>query len=104
VQVAVAVAGIERLDGDGDQEVALSFMANAFAARGVAHAFALMQRVGYVVGESALLEHPLVVGREEMGASQHKKQGKNSFGHRVSLIDDQRSTINAPIRLELYRH
>jgi hypothetical protein len=61
VDVAVAVAGVEGFDGDGDEEVALSVVTNALAASGVADAVGLMERVGDVIGEGALLEEPLVV-------------------------------------------
>ena len=85
MQVAVAVAGIEGLDGDGDQEVALSFVADALAARGVAHAFGLVERVRNVVGQCALLEDPLVVGSEEGGQWEQEKERQEFFVHRVSL-------------------
>jgi hypothetical protein len=74
VQVAVAITGIEGLYGDCDQEVALSVVANAFAAGGVAHAVGLVQRMRHVVGQGALLEDPLVVRREKVGERQQRKQ------------------------------
>jgi len=74
VQVAVAVARIERLDWNRDQKVALPVVANTLAARRVAHTFGLMQRVRDVISESALLKHPLVVGREEVRQDQQREQ------------------------------
>src|ERR1035438_4142776 len=74
MQVTVAVPGIERLDGDRDQEVALSVMADALAACGAADPFALMQGVRNVVGQGALLEHPLVVRGEKVGYGQQQKE------------------------------
>jgi hypothetical protein len=61
----------------------LSFVANAFAARGVADALALMQRVGDVIGQRALLENPLVVGSEDVGQGQQEKQREDFLVHRV---------------------
>ena len=61
VEVAVAVAGVERFHGHGDEEIALSVVANAFAARGVADAFGLVQRMRDVIGERGLVEDPLTV-------------------------------------------
>ena len=74
MQVAVAVAGIEGLDRNGDQKVALALMANSLAARRVADAVGLMQRVRNVVGQRALLEHPLVVGGEKVGQREQQKK------------------------------
>jgi hypothetical protein len=62
VQITVAVPGIEGLDRNRDQEVALSSMANAFAARLMTHAFSLMQGMRHMVGQCALLQDPLTVG------------------------------------------
>jgi hypothetical protein len=62
VEVAIAVAGVEGFDGDGDQEIASSVVANAFAASGVTDAFRLIQRVRDVISERGLIEDPLAVG------------------------------------------
>jgi hypothetical protein len=45
VKVAVAVSRIKRLHGYGDQEIALSGVANALATRRMAHALGLMEWV-----------------------------------------------------------
>jgi hypothetical protein len=63
VEVAVAVAGVEGFDGDGDQEIALSVVANALASRGVGYAFGLVEGVRYVIGKSGLVEDPLAIRR-----------------------------------------
>ena len=77
VQVAVAIAGIEGLYGDCDQEVALSVVANAFAAGGVALAVGLVQRMRDVVGQGALLEDPLVVRCEKVGSGSSRNSSRN---------------------------
>ena len=63
VKVAVRVSGIKRFNGHGDQEVALSSLADSFAFRSVAGAIGLMQFVGRVVGKAGLFKHPLAIGR-----------------------------------------
>ena len=65
MKVAIAVSGIKRLDGHGDEEVALSRVADALAARRMADAFALMQGMRYVIGQRGLFENPLAVGSEQ---------------------------------------
>jgi hypothetical protein len=61
MKIAVAVSGIKRLDGHRDQEIALSGVASSLTSRRVAYTLGLMQRMGYMVGESALLEGPRAV-------------------------------------------
>ena len=61
MKVAVTVPGIKRLDGHRDKEIALSGVASSLASCRVAHTLGLMQRMGYVVGKSALFENPLAV-------------------------------------------
>jgi hypothetical protein len=61
MKVAVTVPGIKRLDGHRDQEIAFSGVAGSLASCGVAHTIGLMQRMGYMVGESALFENPSAV-------------------------------------------
>src|ERR1019366_1066735 len=61
VKIAVAVPGIERLNGHRYQEIALSGVASAFASRRVADPINLMQRVRYVIRESGLFESPLAI-------------------------------------------
>ena len=73
VEVAIAVAGVEGFDGDGDEEVALSLAAGSLPARGVADAIGLMKRVRDVVGERALLENPLGVGEGKYGQKQQRE-------------------------------
>jgi len=65
VEVAVAVARIERLDGDRDEEIALPVMTDAFASSGMAGALTLMEWVRDVIGERALVENPLAVDGEK---------------------------------------
>ena len=63
VQVAIAVAGVEALDGCRDQEITLAGVAHTFAASGVAGAIDLVHGVRHVIGERGLIEVPGLVGR-----------------------------------------
>lgn len=63
VQVAVAVAGIEGLDGCGDEEVTLTFVAYTFSTSSVTGAIDLVHRMRHVIGEGGLIEGPRLVGR-----------------------------------------
>jgi hypothetical protein len=45
---------------------------DSLATRSMAHAIGLMQRVGDVVGQGTLLQHPLVVGRDRLGSARTK--------------------------------
>jgi hypothetical protein len=74
VNVAVAVAGVEGFDGDGDEKVALSVVTHALAAGGAADAVGLMERVRHVIREGALLEEPLAVGEGEGGQREEQKR------------------------------
>lgn len=65
MNVTVAVARIEGFHGYGDQEVALAFVANALAAGRVADPVDMMQGVRNRIGERALREDPLLIGRGE---------------------------------------
>ena len=67
VEIAIAVAGIERFDGHGDQEIALPRVADALALGRVADAVHLMQRMRDVIGEDGLLQRPLAVGLRARG-------------------------------------
>ena len=73
VEIAVAVPGIEGFNRDGDQEIALSGVANALAAGGVADAIELMERVRDVVCESGLRKKPLAVSLGDCGKGQEQK-------------------------------
>lgn len=64
MKVAVGVAGVKRLDGDRDQEIALSGAANSLTAGRVADAIDLVQRVRNVIGERGLFESRLPVGQD----------------------------------------
>jgi hypothetical protein len=61
VKIAIAVTGIEGLDGHCYQEIALSGVANAFPPRRMANTLGLMQRVRYVIRQGGLFEDPLAV-------------------------------------------
>ena len=74
VNVAIAVAGVEGFDGDGDEEVALAVVTEALAAGSVADAVGLMEGVGDVIGESALLEEPLAVLGEGGQREEQKRE------------------------------
>ena len=69
VQVAIAVAGVEGLDGDGEEKVAGSGVADSFAFGGVAGGIDLVDGMRHVIGEGGLVEEPGVVllreGRRE---------------------------------------
>src|ERR1700722_11421344 len=67
VEVAVAVPRIKRLNWYRDQKLALPAMADALALRPMAHTFRLVQWVGHMVGESALLEDPLGIRFSKRG-------------------------------------
>lgn len=73
MEVAVAVSGIERLDGNRDQEVALPAVADTLTSRRMAYAFCLMQRMRHVVSESALLKDPLTIGSSKAGECHEAK-------------------------------
>src|ERR1019366_2743828 len=102
MKVAVAVPGIKRFDRHRDQKIALSGVANSLASCRVAHTLALMQRMGYMVGESALFENPLAIR-----CGQHRK-GQKRKGHQDGLLHkfiseaqnltdtDRRAATNAP--------
>ena len=98
VQVAVAVAGIECLNGNGDEEVALSFVADALAAGGVAHAFALMQGMRDVVGQGAFLEDPWVVSGKQGGQWEQEKKREEFFVHRILIPSS--TALADPLGLE----
>src|ERR1700692_1029475 len=67
VQVAVCVAGVECFYLDGQQEIALSGVANALAASSVAHAIDLMEWMRHVIGQDGLVENPGVIRLGEGG-------------------------------------
>jgi len=67
VEIAVGVAGVEGFDRDGEEEIALEGLADAFASRGVADAIDFVERVGHVVGEGGLVENPGLIGLREGG-------------------------------------
>jgi len=68
VEVAVAVPGVKRLDGYSNQEFALSSVAYTLSFRRVAYTLSLVQWMGPMVGESALLEDPLGVSFSKRSA------------------------------------
>src|SRR5579864_444177 len=51
-------------------------MAHALAARGVAHAVHLMQRMRHVISEGALVENPLRVGGRKTAEREEKKRNE----------------------------
>jgi hypothetical protein len=61
MQIAAAVAGIERLRRRRDQKIALSGMAGAFASGRVAHAVDPVQGMRNVIAKRRLLQHSLAV-------------------------------------------
>src|ERR1035441_5598168 len=68
----------------------------------MADALGLMQRMGYMVGESALLENPLAI-RYSQGRKRQKREGhEEGLFHRVQKHDqnltetDRRAAPNAP--------
>ena len=68
VEIAVAVAGVEGFDRDGDEEITLPGVADSFAFGGMADAIDLVHGVRHVIGESGLIENPLRVGWREGGS------------------------------------
>ena len=67
VKIAVAVSRIKRFNWYSDQEVALTRVANTFSPRRVSYTLTLMERVRYVICESALLKNPLGVSSSKGG-------------------------------------
>ena len=101
VQVAVAVPGIKRFDGHGDQEIALPGVADALASRRMAYTLALMQRVRDMIGEGGLFQSPLAI-RGKRRKRQKQKGQQYSLAHNrlrtcQNLNDtDIRAAPNAP--------
>jgi len=100
MKVAIAVSGIKRPDGYRDQEIALSGVADSLASRRVAHTLSLMQRMGHMVGESAVFKDPLAIGSSKRAAC-HEQEGNQYFlVHTLgvqNLTDTDRSAApNAP--------
>ena len=58
VEVAIAIAGVEGLDGYGEQEITLPQMTNALSLRSMAHTIDLMQRMRHVISEGGLVQGP----------------------------------------------
>ena len=98
VKVAVAIPRFERLDGRRHQEIAMPRLANALAARAVADAFALVQRVGHVIGESGLIEDPLGLRSGERGYRQEQKGNAQFPVHPGALELDHYRQHSGPIR------
>jgi len=100
VEVAITVAGVEGLHGNGDEEVALSGMTGSLPAGGVADAIGLIKRVRDVVGEGALLQNPLAVSKRKRRESQEQKgDGFLSYVHERSQNfseTDRRAAPKAP--------
>src|ERR1039458_7348780 len=90
--VAVAVPRIKRFDGHGDQKITLTIMAGALAARRMAHAIDLMERMRDVVRERALLEYPLMAGGEKMGLCQQQKHDGHFPVHKLNPDPPQNFT------------
>jgi hypothetical protein len=61
VEVAIGVAGVEGLDGNGEEEIALAAVADAFSFGGVTYTIDLMNGMGHVIGEGGLIEKPCAV-------------------------------------------
>ena len=61
VEVAIAVAGVEGLDGNGEQKIALPGVADALSFGGVADAIDFMHGMRHVIGEGGLIEEPRAV-------------------------------------------
>lgn len=61
MEIAIAVARIERLDRHSDQEITFSGVAFPFAARRMTYAFGLVQGMRNSVCESGLLQGPLTI-------------------------------------------
>src|ERR1019366_5327599 len=97
MNVAVAVPGIKRLDRHRDQKIALSGVANSLASCRVAHTLALMQRMGYMVGESELFENPLAIR-----CGQHRK-GQKHEGHQDGLFHKRGSEFNGYRQKSCYK-
>ena len=85
VKIAITVAGIEGLNGRRDQEITLPVVTKALAFGCVADAVELVQRMRHVIGERALLEHPLAVRGGKGGQRQQAETYQQSPEHDPSL-------------------
>lgn len=76
VQVTIAVTGIERFDGYGDQEITLSIVADAFATCRVTDAIYLVQGMRNVVRKGALVENPFGISdcKTRQGTNTNRNQ------------------------------
>lgn len=64
VKITVAIAGIEGLDGYGDEEITLSLATDTLASGRTADADRLVERVKDVIADLGLIENPLLIGRK----------------------------------------
>ena len=98
VQVAIAVAGVKGVDGDGDEEIAAVRSAVAFALCVVAGAIDFMHGMGDVPGESRLHQDPLILRGSSKGGD--RKQEGNSELHFLSQnlrwMGHETATMEAP--------
>lgn len=76
VEIAVGVAGVEGFDRNGEEEVALQGLTDAFASRGVADAIDFVERMGHVVVEGGLVEDPSLIGLSKGGDCQEAEDCK----------------------------
>jgi hypothetical protein len=76
VKVTIAVPRIERFYRHGDQEIALSRMADPFALCGSTDSIGLMQWVRNMVGESGSVQYPLGIGGPR---DRGKKRSQNRY-------------------------
>jgi len=82
VKIAVGVAGVKGLDLRGEEEVAHTGVANAFAFGGVADAVDLMDGVAHVIGERRLVEHKGAV----LGAGREREEQEKKCGFQLVLL------------------
>ena len=104
VQVAIRIARVKRLDRCGYQKIALSRVANALSACGVAGAVNLMHGMRHVIAETGLLQDVgrVRLGEERVGNAQcsereAKQKGQlHRFSQNLRWMGHETATIDAP--------
>jgi hypothetical protein len=90
VDVAIAVAGVEGLDGYGEQEITLPQMADALSLRTMAHTIDLMQWMRHVISEGGLIQDPRAVCLGERRQREKHEDEKTLIFHSSPELDMNR--------------
>jgi hypothetical protein len=97
VEIAIAIAGIERLHGCGNQKFAFSRLALAFAPCAMTYAFHMMKRVRHLIRQGGRLQIPLTV--RQRCRRQHKKQNPDADSPVHSFAGTLRPCLLNPVLL-----